>query len=32
MGEQGRQFAATMRQQLAEGKSLTGAPITPESG
>ena len=30
MGEQGRQFGETMRQQLAAGKSLTGAAITPE--
>lgn len=28
MGEQGRQFAVTMRGQMADGKSLTGAPLT----
>jgi cyclase len=28
MGEQGRQFAETMRQQVADGESLTGAAIS----
>jgi len=28
MGEQGRQFAATLRQQVAEGKSLTGVALS----